>query len=231
MGLDVSSWGQAAGVPAESAGVPAVVSAAPPPQPVDRELLQQIIEEQQIQTQAPRPQFGDYLGDLSAAFESWLEDKLSSTNWNPLADQIARVAALVLSAGILLVLLVFCVRLLFRAAGKAKAEAAVLAQRPLPESAALDGDEQARILARDLEAQLRAGLIAAALRSLWLWLALRLAPARVDPSWTSRELVQRSGRFEFWPQMQKLDGWIYGEVKPEAQQVRQLWQSLTERLG
>ncbi len=76
-----------------------------------------------------------------------------------------------------------------------------------------------------LENRLAAGDLSGALEAAWWWLARSLAAERVDPAWTSRELLEqahleRSRRRQLLPIVRQLDTLVYGPRPPRADEVR-----------
>ncbi len=68
----------------------------------------------------------------------------------------------------------------------------------------------------------------AALAALWMWAAVRLAGADPDPAWTSRELLERTGRRELAPLLARLDRWRFGPWTPTASDLHGLARALSE---
>ena len=55
---------------------------------------------------------------------------------------------------------------------------------------------------------------------MWWWFARALTTARVDPAWTSRELLAHSGRRELGGLALALDRLLYGAARPQAADIR-----------
>ena len=77
----------------------------------------------------------------------------------------------------------------------------------------------------EVESRLGAGDVPGALEALWWWLARSLAADRVDPTWTSRELlrhapIERSQRRLLLPAVRQLDVFTYGPNPAEIGHVR-----------
>ena len=70
-----------------------------------------------------------------------------------------------------------------------------------------------------------------AMESLWFWVAVRLTGTAVDPSWTSRELLNQAKRDDLRPAMMQLDGWRFGPSTPTPDALGGLAARLGEVLG
>ena len=76
-----------------------------------------------------------------------------------------------------------------------------------------------------LRQALAAGDVGQAVHALWWWLAQSLG-CGADPSWTSRELVQRAGRRDLRPHVRRLDRLLYSPRAPRLEEVESLWHDL-----
>jgi hypothetical protein len=128
----------------------------------------------------------------------------------------------------LVVLFAVVVRLL--AARRGRGRPAQEAPQPARVSAPAPARDAAAWRA-ELERLLAAGEVAAALEAAWWWLARALLGERVDPSFTGRELVERSGRRDLLPLIRRFDVLAYGPRRPEPEEVRGFAARLAEVLA
>lgn len=90
-------------------------------------------------------------------------------------------------------------------------------------AASVDPEERdAAAWRAELDRLLAAGATAEALRATWWWLARAVAGERADPSWTGRELLERSGRRDLLPIVRRLETFTYGGRRPGAEELRGL---------
>jgi hypothetical protein len=82
----------------------------------------------------------------------------------------------------------------------------------------------------ELERHLAAGRAAEALEAAWWWLARSLAGTRVEPDWTSRDLMVQASRPDLAPLIRGLDRLIYGPRRPAVEDVRRWVSRLEEAL-
>ncbi len=116
-------------------------------------------------------------------------------------------------------------------------------QPTAPDEERLSSEEIAARLGRgaadwlaELERRLAAGDMAGALEAAWWWLARSLAAERVDPAWTSRELLDRarlgrSRRQRLLPAVRQLDTLAYGPKAPRPSEIRAFVDHLAAQLG
>jgi hypothetical protein len=193
------------------AGAPAAL----PPVPADQELMRRLLEQQDVGQALPAPAWTEYLLHLvRTALERLLEPLLRHVPAAGLARALLysslAIAALALGA-----LVVRALRRRGRGkpatdTGPAAAGVATRAARAL---------DPADFWIR-LDAHLRDGDVAAALETLWWWLAVSVAREPVDPSWTTRELLARAGRGDLGGFSVALDRLTYAAARPQAADVR-----------
>jgi hypothetical protein len=129
-------------------------------------------------------------------------------------------------AGVALLLIVRALWLRLRRP-RARRETGELAAKPAPPpTAGLD----AAGWRAELERRLAGGRVAEALEAAWWWLARSLAGDRVEPDWTSRDLMARAQRPDLLPLVRRLDGLTYGPRRPALDDVRSLIGRLEEAL-
>ena len=174
----------------------------------------------------PRPSFGEYLLDLGA----WLRDALLETlsrampsDGPGLFQRLALWTAVGAAAIAALVVLAVAARRLRRRAAAPTAAAALAA--PSPETS---GD--AEWWAGELVRRLEAGSLHGALAALWWWVARRLDPPGLEPSWTTGELLRASGRTGLREPLRRLDRLQWGTAEPRRDDVEALVRTLREAL-
>lgn len=204
---------------------------APPPARAEIEPLQQVVRDQRIETRASRPGVALYLRDVAVAVGDGIAELIARffPDVGILTSRIARIGALVVIAVAVFLLGIFLLRLALRR-WRARPEEPTSPIRVLPQPQRSDLRSQERWEA-ELDRQLARGDVAAALAALWWWLACGLLPRAVDPSWTTRELISRAGRWDLAAWVRRLDRMIYGAEPPAVDEVRRFWGDLREVLG
>jgi hypothetical protein len=196
------------------------------PVSADRELLQEVVRETDVETSRPRPEAGQYLDDFSAALLAWMAEHLGS-----LGEGAVRVVAWFARIGwlILVGILVLCLLALLLLGLRRRVRRGAPARAPEARAEATAPPAQV-----DWEDRLRTSLsrgdIPGALEALWWWIASRLVTTDVDPAWTNRELMLVAGRPDLMPQARDLDRMMYGAHLPQTGDVRRLWDRLRELL-
>lgn len=167
--------------------------------------------------------WGSYLSHLIArltrAFTRLLFRAVEAV---PLPAGWPRILAVVVAAAALVLVALVAVRAV-RNRRKKRREAQTGSPEVMAAPAGDAQDEEARDAAAwraELEALLAADRHAEALRALWWWLARALAGEGADPSWTGRELLERSGRRDLLPVVRRLETFTYGQRRPAAADLR-----------
>ena len=196
--------------------------------PADRDALAEIVAESGVVAVPEAPSFAAYARDLGDVVMEWIADLLErlAPDMDAFVVEAARVGAGLIFAVALALLAVLVFRVLRgQLARRRRGEAAVTvaggteAQRPR-----LDW-------AGELRRRLAAGEVAAACEALWWWLAQALAGDAVAGSWTSRELLARTGRRDLAAPVRRLERMTYGAAAPAVDDVRRLWREFEEALG
>jgi hypothetical protein len=183
----------------------------------DLDVLGRVLQETGVDQTAPDPSWSAYLYALLEAFAAWLERLLPSLRGlRDLPTRLGPAMGLVAIALVAVVLLVVA-----RATWRSRrdtvrpvppAARTVPAARPFPEH---DRDGWRR----EIERCLAAADVAAALEALWWWFARALTTARVDPAWTSHELLAHTQRRDLGPLALALDRLLYGAARPQAADI------------
>jgi hypothetical protein len=180
-------------------------------------LVRRVLEETGVDQTVATPGWSGYAEAVAQAAFAWLHARF------PAAETLSSLArgmapGVALAAGIAAVgLLYLLVRsVLRRRRGRARAPAT-----PEPRPAVVDEIQRGRSGWRmEMDRRLAAGDVAGALEALWWWFAHSVCPAAVDRSWTSQELLARSGRRDLAAPARALDRLIYGSGRPTADEVR-----------
>lgn len=204
---------------------------AEPAAAADPVLVEQALREAGAATDRPGLSAAAYFADLGEAVArgiGWLLESLIDAAGGAVSGEFL-VGALGLSFALAVLLLVFLLlRLgLKRTPRSRPVELAAASAAPeLPPGADWEAEVEARLVR---------GEIRPALEALWWWLADRLSglpsptePAAAtggrpaQPSWTTRELVQRAGRRDLLRAVVPLDRFLYADAHPSAADVRGL---------
>lgn len=198
----------------------------------DPAIIDEVLRASAVDVTAPTPGFDAYLGNVTQALSELIEGLLM--RFLPGVGSLAEGLASLLDPRVLWVVLVallvfLSVRALLRRQGSGSAELErVEAGESVPDtervSRSLEGWQER------LVGSLRAGDATGALEALWWWSALRLDPD-AESSWTSGELVRRTGRRDLRPPMRALDRLRFGTVRPSTDQVSRLYERLQGALG
>jgi hypothetical protein len=183
----------------------------------DLDVLQRVLHESGVDQTVAGPSFSAYAYALLEAFAAWLERRLPSlqglrglpTTLGP-AFGVAAIAVVVIA---LVIVVRATVQARRRAVRPARASVRTIpAATPAPER-----DREG--WRREIERGLAVGDLGAALEALWWWFARALTTARVDPTWTSRELLAQAGRLELAGLALALDRLLYGAARPRPADI------------
>lgn len=194
---------------------------APTLAPGDRLLLERVLRDTRVERGPARQGMADYMVVLTRAIVERLQRAIE-----PLAGLFGPHASSLLLATEVVLLAVLGL-LLFVVVRWILSRRVVRRQKPR-EAAALAGSDRedlARGLeawATELESHLQAGEVRGALKALWWWLARSLCGPDADPSWTSRELLDRARRPDLRSFAAAFDRLAYGRHAPRVPDVRDL---------
>jgi hypothetical protein len=191
----------------------------------DLDLVQRILRETGVDQSVPTAGLAGYAQALAEAAMDWLKGHAPHVG-----DLFAGLAGLApmatLTAGglVLLALLVVAAKALLARRRRISGAPAL----PAPFVPARFESNRGRVAWQlELERCLAAGDVTGGLEALWWWFASSVATVRVDPSWTSLELLVRCQRTDLTPFARSLDRLLYGGVRPGIDDLRRF----TERLG
>jgi hypothetical protein len=184
----------------------------------DPALVQRILEETRVDRTVPSPGWTGYVEAVAESLFDWLHDRVPGVDaFASMVKGLGPTVAVLGAAGVLLLLFGVVRATLRRSrrgtpvrppAGHAAAPAVVEPMRDRSDWRA------------EMESRLSRGDVKGALEALWWWLARSLSSGHVDPSWTSQELLARSGRRDLAPLTRALDRLIYAAERPTADDVR-----------
>lgn len=176
----------------------------------------------------PAPPQASYLAELSQAFWRAVAEAFDRT-----ADALhlgpeAQVWILAGLVGLALAAVGWTLLALFRRRRPPESQEAETVMS-LPTLAAATWDAAA--WRAELERCLADERIGEALRAAWWWLARSIAGPEVEPDWTSRDLVARTGRRELRDLLRRLDTLTFGAARPALPDVRRLAEQIRGALG
>jgi len=199
------------------------------PTATDHALLEDVYQQTGARRDLPDPGWGEYTALLGHYLERWLASRLASLG--PLGSVSARALGFGLVAMILSALAVI---------GWRWASEVWYQRRQLPSPAPLGSGAPSlptcssrppHAWRAEIDRRLSGDEIEAALEAVWWWLAGSLLDREIDPSWTSRELLEAAGRRDLRPHAGTLDRLTYGPGRPVAGEVRALVHGLEGRLA
>jgi hypothetical protein len=196
----------------------------------DEELLRQVLAETRVATRPAGPTLLAYVSDVMEALFRRLGAFFASQPEvvrGILGTAVVIALAVVVAALLLLALAAFR-RLRGRADRGPSVPHLVWSEKP---GDRIPAHDRAAFRA-EIEACLARGDIAGALQALWWFLATSLGmDSPIDPSWTTRELLQRAGRAELLRLAPLLDALRYGRRTASRKDVADGLQRVEEALA
>jgi hypothetical protein len=186
------------------------------PAAADLPVLRRVLEETRVDQTVPTPGWSGYAAAVAEAFFEWLRGvfpRLPRLDW--IATRLGWFAVAIVG---LLVLLIVVALLRMAAGGLRRPRAQPGSPPPAPARPAPERDRGA--WRAEVDRRLAAADVAGALEALWWWFARSISAARVDPAWTSQELLAHCGRRDLAPFATTLDRLLYGSERPGPQDVR-----------
>jgi hypothetical protein len=187
------------------------------PAQADPAIVRRVLEETGVDQTVPSPGWSGYAEAVAEALFEWLRDRVPGVDaFAAFFKGLGPTVAVVAAAGVLLLLLA-----LARATLRRRRRAVPThppAARPAPLTPGEPPDRTA--WRAEMESRLARGDVAGALEALWWWFARSLSTGHVDPSWTSHELLARSGRRDLAPLTRALDRLLYASERPNVDDVR-----------
>jgi hypothetical protein len=196
--------------------------------PADLGVLQRVLRESGVDQAAADPSWSGYMHALAEAFVAWLERRLPSLHGLRDLPRTLGPAFGVAAIALVVIVLIVVIRATLAARRGAvrpmgTSTRTIVAAAPAPER---DRDGWRRQIDRCLDA----GDFGGALEALWWWFARALTRARVDPAWTSRELLAHAGRRELGGLALALDRLLYGAARPRAADIHAFVRQAEEAL-
>jgi hypothetical protein len=204
----------------------------PAPKTAERQVLAELVRAADVKTVPESPGWAAYLKDLALTATLSLSNLLEG--FDPEVSSLitwgTAIGARVLFVTTLAILAYLLARwLLYR--WRHRGPAALTVHELAAPADDLDAIRPQDEWAERCERHLAADETASACQALWWWLARSLLAAdRVEPAWTSRELLLQSNRRDLSPNVRRLDRFIYGSQKPSSEDVRGLWGELRKAL-
>ena len=194
----------------------------------DSEVLQRVLRESGVDQTVAAPSWSAYPTALMEALFERLRAHLPDLGFLRGLPDLVGPGLIVAVIGLVLLVLFIVARAILDTRRQRRGDSpptvrTVLARTPVPEN-----DRQA--WRRELDRRLAAGDFAAALEALWWWFARALTPARVDPAWTSRELLAHTRRPELGGLALALDRLLYGPARPQAEDIERFLRRAEEAL-
>jgi hypothetical protein len=214
------------------AALPQLLWAAPDSPTADRELLSRLATQTGAHTAPPRPSLSEYAAtvaqDVFHRLFGWIHfPNINLTGLGPLLQVVGYGLAVLLLAGALILIARFVLASRVRKQGSEGPTGPTASASPVPPAP----PSEAAYWWRRFRAAMKRGDSVTAMESLWFWVAVRLTGTAVDPSWTSRELLNQAKRDDLRPAMMQLDGWRFGPSTPTPDALGGLAARLGEVLG
>ena len=192
------------------------------------ELVRRVLEETGVDQTPNAPGLAAYTQALAEALMEWFESKVPGLGglFSWLADFAP--GAISVAGGLILVALLLVVVSAIRARRR---RPAIVPKAPVSAPLRRFEPERGKDAWRsELERRLAAGDVPGGLEALWWWFACAVATVRVDPSWTSHELLARCRRPDLAPLARGLDRLLYGGERPRVEDLKRLFRRLDEAL-
>lgn len=196
----------------------------------NRARLDRIYAEHDLDLYTERAGWAAYLGYLLERLDDWIAVRVTGFLNRLLGSSTAWRNAIYGVIGAALVALLVWLALLLRSMLRQREpEQAPEVEVRAPSPAA--GGADAAAWRAELDRRLAAGDLEAALEAAWWWLACSLAGSRVNPAWTSRELLVAAGRPDLGPAVRGLDAMIYGGQRLERTAVERVVDRLAQEVA
>jgi hypothetical protein len=185
----------------------------------DAAVLERVLRESGVDQTPPGPTWVGYAQALAEAFARWLERVFPHESFFRHLPEAVGFALIASAIALVVGVLAVAVRAGLRA--RTQRLASRTGAGPRTVAAPIPRPERDRAEWRDeLERRLAQGDVAGALEALWWWFARTVSASKVDPAWTSRELIAQAGRLELAPLAFALDRLLYGAERPHAETIR-----------
>jgi len=193
--------------------------------PADLDLVRRILEESGVDQSPPSPGWAAYL----VALVEGLVERLRK--WFPRPPGLGWLTPRVLTVMAAVLLLAVALTLLRMLALSRRRTRPPTPTRGATPAATLHVERDRPGWRAEVDRRLAMGEIRGALEAVWWFLALSISQARVDPSWTSFELLGRCGRRDLTPLANTMDRLVYGTKAPGSDDLRRLVGQLEKALS
>jgi hypothetical protein len=198
-----------------------------PSTPGDTSLAARLQREGRVETAVPSPSLAEWGRAVVETASRWAWNHLPGPRWLRSAGLWRGLGWLTLALA--LAVLTLAIRRVIGAVRRTRqggVGAAAEVASPVPDTVRRPADAWWEAC----ETELAAGRPRVALASLWWWLAESLAGSSARPSWTSRQLLGRTGRDDLRPIVGRLDSLLYGRGEVGVDRVQALAGELAERM-
>jgi hypothetical protein len=185
--------------------------------PADLDVLQRVLRESGVDQTPPGPSWSGYMVALLEAFFEWLGRHLPSLRGLRELPNVLGPAFALAAIGLVALVLLAVIRAAVRPRRDVPRPGLTSARRTAARAPVAERDRDG--WQRELDRRLTAGDLRGALEALWWWFARALTTARVDPAWTSRELLAHTQRRELGGLALTLDRLLYGAPRPRAEDI------------
>ena len=183
----------------------------------DAEVLERVLRESGVDQTVAAPSWAAYGGALLERLLEGVLGRLPEFGFLRGLSQVVGPGLILTVIGLVVLILLLVARSM-RDARRRRLRADPAAVRSIPATpAALENDRDG--WRKEIDRRLAAGDFAGALEALWWWFARALTSARVDPAWTSRELLAHARRPELGGLALGLDRLLYGPARPRAEDI------------
>lgn len=186
--------------------------------PADLALVHRLLEETGAAQRHPPPGWSGYVEALAQAFAEWLSRRVPALQGLSALPAKLGLLAAVVGAALVAALLYAVARAVLRRRRDRHAAAPPAAPSPSRASPAVEHDRHG--WRKEVDRRLAAGDVEGTLEALWWWFARSVSADRVDPSWTSHELLARCARADLAPLARALDRLLYGSQRPRPEDLR-----------
>lgn len=198
--------------------------------PADGELVRRILAETGVATKPAGPSLASYAGAWIEALMRWITGLFAERPGLASGIRDAALVAAILTVALALALVVLSIVRLLQRRGLLGPLAPRVGAEAIPEDAPPSRDRFA--WKAEVEARLSRGDITGALEAFWWWLAWSLPlESEVDPSWTTRELLEKARRRELLGLGRALDVLMYGPRTPVPEDVTACLARFEEKLA
>jgi hypothetical protein len=182
----------------------------------DAEVLQRVLRESGVDQTVAAPSWGGYGVAVLERFFRWVNGHWPHLGFLERLSGLVGPGLILAVIGLVVLVLVLVARSMLDARRRRAAAPSPVLTIPTRTPVLEKSREGWR---QEIERRLAAGDLAGALEALWWWFARALTSARVDPAWTSRELLAHARRPDLGGLALGLDRLLYGPSRPRAEDI------------